>query len=46
MTVPDADPSAGAGNDCWGYVSGSGREYAIYGTNTSTCFIEESTKAS
>lgn len=28
------------GNDCWGYVSPSGREYAIVGVNSATIFIE------
>lgn len=28
------------GNDCWGYVSPSGREYAIMGTSTDTVFVE------
>ncbi|MBG79703.1 MAG: hypothetical protein CMJ39_03200 [Phycisphaerae bacterium] len=28
------------GNDCWGYVSPSGREYAIIGVNSATIFIE------
>lgn len=27
-------------NTCWGYVSPSGREYAIIGTNATTCFVE------
>ncbi|MCH2132185.1 MAG: choice-of-anchor B family protein [Phycisphaerales bacterium] len=28
------------GNDCWGYVSPSGREYAIMGVNSATIFID------
>ena len=28
------------GNDCWGYVSPSGREYAIVGVNSATIFVE------
>jgi len=28
------------GNDCWGYVSPSEREYAIMGVNSATIFIE------
>ncbi|MGI9012816.1 MAG: choice-of-anchor B family protein [Phycisphaerales bacterium] len=32
--------NSGRGNDCWGYVSGSGREYAIIGTDTGTAFVE------
>lgn len=27
-------------NDCWGYVSPSGREYALVGTATGTAFVE------
>jgi len=28
------------GNDCWGYTSPSGREYAILGMSTGTAFVE------
>ncbi|HVS11630.1 MAG TPA: choice-of-anchor B family protein [Planctomycetota bacterium] len=28
------------GNDCWGYVSPSGREYALMGLNAATGFVE------
>ncbi|MEE8467530.1 MAG: choice-of-anchor B family protein [Planctomycetota bacterium] len=31
---------SGGGTDCWGYVSPSGREYAILGTEESTEFLE------
>ena len=31
---------AGAGNDCWGYVSPSGREYALVGLNNRVGFVE------
>lgn len=31
---------ASTGNDCWGYVSPSGREYAIIGTELGTNFVE------
>lgn len=31
---------AGAGNDCWGYVSPSGREYAIMGLDNKVAFVE------
>lgn len=31
---------AGSGNDCWGYVSPSGREYAIMGMNNQVAYIE------
>ncbi|MCA8960165.1 MAG: choice-of-anchor B family protein [Planctomycetes bacterium] len=30
-------------NDCWGYVSPSGREYALIGTTTATVFVEVTT---
>ena len=29
-----------SGNDCWGYVSSSGREYAIMGLSNGTSFVE------
>lgn len=40
--LPLGDFSAGAesGSDCWGYVSGSGREYAIIGLHNGTGFVE------
>ncbi len=31
-----------AANDCWGYVSPSGREYAIIGLSSATAFVEVS----
>ena len=34
------DFGASAGNDCWGYVSPSGREYAIMGLRDRTGFVE------
>jgi len=34
------DPGALAGNDCWGYTSPSGNEYAIIGISTGTCFVD------
>ncbi len=37
--LPSALSSTG-GNDCWGYVSPSGREYAIMGLLTQVAFIE------
>jgi len=33
------------GNDCWGYVSPSGREYAIMGLEKGTAFVEVTTPA-
>jgi choice-of-anchor B domain-containing protein len=34
------DPNSRGANDCWGYVSPSGREYAIIGLQMSTAFVE------
>lgn len=31
---------ASSGNDCWGYVSDSGREYAIMGLSNKVAFVE------
>ena len=31
---------ASAGNDCWGYTSPSGREYALMGLNNQVAFVE------
>jgi choice-of-anchor B domain-containing protein len=39
-TLSVAGALATSGNDCWGYVSPSGREYAIIGLNTGTAFVE------
>ena len=32
--------NADSGNDCWGYVSPSGREYALMGTSSGTVIVE------
>jgi len=34
------DPPASQGNDIWGYVSPSGREYVLMGLNTQTAFVD------
>ena len=39
-TLSPAGALATSGNDCWGYVSPSGREYAIIGLNTGTAFVD------
>lgn len=39
ITMGEID-SGQDGNDCWGYTSPSGREYAILGTTGGTSFIE------
>jgi len=31
---------SGSGNDCWGYVAPSGREYALMGLNNKVAFVE------
>ena len=35
--------SPDSGNDCWGYISPSGREYALMGTSGGTAFVEITT---
>ncbi len=40
MTLAQLDPGANTGNDCWGYVSPSGREYALIGLSTGTAFVD------
>ena len=39
ITMGEID-SGQDGNDCWGYTSPSGREYALMGTTSGTSFIE------
>ncbi len=38
--IPLSTFNSGSGNDCWGYVSPSGREYAIMGLNNKVAFVE------
>lgn len=40
LTVGDFDPTFTSGNDCWGYTSPSGREYALMGLSGGTAFVE------
>ncbi len=40
LTVPEFSPSASGGNDCWGYVSPSGNEYAIMCVSNATGFVD------
>lgn len=40
VTIPELDGGSNAGNDCWGYVSESGREYAMIGLSSGTTFVE------
>jgi choice-of-anchor B domain-containing protein len=42
LTPADLDPAATEANDCWGYVSPSGREYALIGLSTGTAIVEVS----
>ena len=41
LTLPEFGSHSMA-NDCWGYTSGSGREYAIIGLRGGTAFVEVS----
>ena len=38
--IPLSTFGSSSGNDCWGYVSPSGREYAIVGLNNKVAFVE------
>ena len=40
IPVVDFDAAATAANDCWGYASPSGREYALVGLSLGTGFVE------
>lgn len=40
VSLEDFGTFNGNGNDCWGYVSPSGREYAIMGLSDGTAFVE------
>ena len=40
MPIDELNSASSACNDCWGYVSSSGREYAMIGTNRGTAFVE------
>ena len=40
LTLGELGGNSSAGNDCWGYVSPSGREYALMCTNRGTAFVE------
>ena len=40
LPLSSLNTSATSGNDVWGYVSGSGREYAIMGVSNGTAFVE------
>ncbi|MFT5286556.1 MAG: choice-of-anchor B domain-containing protein [Planctomycetota bacterium] len=39
LPLGELGPSIDSGNDCWGYVSPSGTEYALMGTSTGTAFV-------
>ncbi|QDV08594.1 LVIVD repeat protein [Planctomycetes bacterium Poly30] len=40
LTLGDLGNGNDNGNDCWGYVSPSGREYALMGTTSATVVVE------
>ena len=40
LTFGDLGVPGAGGNDCWGYISPSGREYALMGTTVDTTFVE------
>jgi choice-of-anchor B domain-containing protein len=40
ISLGDFDAAATSANDCWGYVSPSGREYALVGLSLGTGFVE------
>ncbi len=40
LPLKELSPGAFTGNDCWGYVSPSGREYAMIGLSNGTAFVE------
>ena len=40
LSLDDLFPNLSNANDCWGYVSPSGREYAIIGHNRGATFVE------
>lgn len=40
LTLADFGGQFSGANDCWGYVSPSGREYAFIGLNTATAVVE------
>lgn len=46
LTLPELDPTSSSGADCWGYVSGSGREYALMTTSESVVVVEVSLPSS
>ena len=45
LTLDDLG-GADTGNDCWGYTSPTGREYAIIGDSSGTSFVEITDPAS
>lgn len=40
ISLPEFAPQVTSGNDCWGYTSPSGREYALMGLSHGTGFVE------
>ncbi len=46
ISLAEFDPATDAASDCWGYVSPSGREYALIGLSLGTAFVEVTDPAS
>lgn len=40
LSLPELNPAATSGSDCWGYTSPSGREYALIGISTGIAIVE------
>ncbi|MFK7961517.1 MAG: choice-of-anchor B family protein [Phycisphaerales bacterium] len=40
ISIPEFGTDAAAGNDCWGWTSPGGREYALMGLTNATAFVD------
>ncbi len=40
ISLPDFPSNPASGNDCWGWTSPAGREYALMGLDNGTAFVE------
>jgi len=40
IPLPEFAAGASSGNDCWGYTSPAGNEYALIGMSTATAFVD------
>jgi choice-of-anchor B domain-containing protein len=45
IPLPEFGPNVTSGNDCWGYTSPSGKEYALIGLSNGTGFVDITTPA-